>query len=210
MTQPNKIVSVSSFKFHALKNDYNIWLQSPVRVTGAYPISDRCDYIDNFIMNGLAPFLKLHKYSLGKNLVRFKKNLAYWWYYTELGYKTHKVVVYNKPQHRDHKYDKEKFFDTITSDIFNTFFKQWEIEGFLDDSDVGRLTLHTIKYFIYTWIDLAASPAREEVDEILREEEEIRIMREKIKKHGINSVHNRHDYDTSELGYYRGNRNYTD
>jgi hypothetical protein len=191
-----------------IEREYNNWVNEPIRGLGNQFVENRSWFINNFVIYGLEPFLLAHSYSLGKNLKNFPKKLALLWFYMEKAHLTTKTVSYEPPTHRNHTYDRNKFFYIFDSNIYNKFLDKWAIEGFLDNSGIGSQINSEIKWFIYCWIDLESSPAREEIDKILNEEAEERKYREKIlKAGGLNAYHNnRHDYDASELGYYRGDR----
>jgi hypothetical protein len=190
-----------------IEREFNDWVNEPIRGLGGQYVENRSWFIEDFVRYGLEPFLLENSYTLDKNLKKFPRKLALLWFYMEKAYLTNKIVSYGKPKHRDHNYDRDKFFHIFDSDIFNNFLDKWAIEGFLDASSLGSKINSEIKWFIYCWIDLDSSPAREEIDKILNEEAEERKYREKILKVGVNAYHNnRHDYDVSELGYFRGDR----
>ena len=115
---------------------------------------------------------------------------------------SNKYLEYDGPRHRNHPYDFSHFFHIFDTGYFNHFLEKWSIEGFCDDSEMGAKISSEIKYFIYCWIDLNSSPASEEVNQLLREEEEEKRYKEYILKQGPN----RNEYDASDLGYYRGDR----
>ena len=190
-----------------IEREFNNWVNEPIRGLGGQYVENRSWFIEDFVRDGLQPFLLENSYTLDKNLKKFPKKLALLWFYMEKAYLMNKIVSYGKPNHRNHTYDREKFFHIFDSDVFNNFLDKWAIEGFLDGSSLGSKINSEIKWFIYCWIDLESSPAREEIDKILNEEAEERKYREKILKVGVNAYHNnRHDYDVSELGYFRGDR----
>jgi hypothetical protein len=190
-----------------IEREFNNWVNEPIRGLGGQFVENRSWFIEDFVRYGLEPFLLENSYTLDKNLKKFPRKLALLWFYMEKANLTTKIVSYGKPKHRDHTYDRDKFFHIFDSDIFNNFLDKWAIEGFLDTSSLGSKINSEIKWFIYCWIDLDSSPAREEIDKILNEEAEERKYREKILKVGVNAFHNnRHDYDVSELGYFRGDR----
>ena len=189
---------------------YEAWVSEPTRTLDGELIERRCDYISEFVTMGIEPFLKRYKYTLGRNIKGFKNKLSLFWFFMVEAARTGKYVMYTKPNHRNHKYDSAKFFDVFDNEIFPEFLDDWAIEGFLDDSEVGSKMAAEIKYFIYTWIDLDASPAREEIDEILREEDERKRLFERIKKEGYGFLQNKnYEYEQADLGTYRGNRVYT-
>jgi len=193
-----------------IEREFNDWVNEPIRGLGGQYVENRSWFIEDFVRYGLEPFLLENFYTLDKNLKKFPRKLALLWFYMEKANLTNKIVSYGKPKHRDHNYDRDKFFHIFDSDIFNNFLDKWAIEGFLDASSLGSKINSEIKWFVYCWIDLDSSPAREEIDKILNEEAEERKYREKILKVGVNAYHNnRHDYDASELGYFRGDRVYT-
>jgi len=193
-----------------IEREFNDWVNEPIRGLGGQYVENRSWFIEDFVRYGLEPFLLENSYTLDKNLKKFPRKLALLWFYMEKANLTNKIVSYGKPKHRDHNYDRDKFFHIFDSDIFNNFLDKWAIEGFLDTSSLGSKINSEIKWFVYCWIDLDSSPAREEIDKILNEEAEERKYREKILKVGVNAYHNnRHDYDASELGYFRGDRVYT-
>jgi len=194
-----------------IEREFNNWVNEPIRGLGGQFVENRSWFIEDFVRYGLEPFLLENSYTFGKNLNKFPRKLALLWFYIEKAYLTNKIVSYGKPKHRNHNYDRDKFFHIFDSDVFNNFLDTWAIEGFLDNSGIGSKINSEIKWFIYCWIDMESSPAREEIDKILNEEAEERKYREKIlKAGGVNAYHNnRHDYDASELGYFRGDRVYT-
>ena len=193
-----------------LQTRYEAWVVEPTRTLDGELIEHRCDYISEFVTAGIEPFLKRHQYTLGRNIKRFKNKLSMFWFFMTEAVRRGKYLQYEKPTHRNHKYDSAKFFDVFDNEIFPEFLDDWMIEGFLDDSEVGTKIAAEIKYFIYTWIDLDSSPAREEVDEILREEDERKRISERIKKEGYGFLQNKnYDYDAADLGTFRGDRVYT-
>jgi len=190
-------------KINAAK--FEAWVTAPVRDLTGSIIEKRYYFIEDFVEE-LEKFLTPHDYTLGANKGKFKRALAHWWFYMELAAKSSKFVQYTKgPLHRNHIYDYAKFMDTFDTEIFEKFIEKYTISGFCDDSsESGKMTCQELKTFIYYNIDMANSPAREEIDERLREEEEIRrAMADAVKNPYKN---NRWDYDVSELGSYRGDR----
>jgi hypothetical protein len=192
---------------YRIHTEFNNWINEPVRYIGGMLINNRTYFIEDFVTNGLEPFLYENMYSLGKNLQIFKKKLAYFWFFMERGYSKNLEVSYGKPNHRNHQYDLDKYLYIFDSDIYNNFLDKWALEGFLDNSDIGSKINSEIKWFIYCWIDMESSPAHEEIDKILYEEAEERKIKEKIQKIGVIAYYsNKYDYDISELGYFRGDR----
>ena len=181
--------------------EFNQWISDPVRENGGNLIEKRVYFLEKFV-SVLEIFLRKNNYTLGKNGKIFKRKLAYWWFYMEKAIRYNKHLEYDGPRHRNHPYDFSQFFNIFDTGYFNHFLDKWCIEGFCDDSEMGAKISSEIKYFIYCWIDLASSPASEEVNQLLREEEEEKRYKEYILKQGPN----RNEYDASDLGYYRGDR----
>lgn len=193
-----------------LHSKYNTWISGPIRAVGGELITHRYNYIEAFVISGIEPFLKSYGYTLGKNISTFKRKLALFWFYMNEANRKSTYIKYAAPRHRNHAYDSTKFFNIFDNELFPQLLDDWAIEGFLDDSDLGGKIYTEIKYFIYTWIDLENSPAREEIDEILREEEERKRLLERIKKEGYHFLQNKnYEYDVAELGTFRGDRVYT-
>ena len=198
---------MSRLFFYKRACQFNEWIKSPIRNKYGTIIEERWWFIEEFIKDGLEIFLLENGFSLGKNIDKFKKNFAYWWFLQEQAYKKNKYVSYPIPLHRNHKYDLEKFFDTFDSENTDVFLQKWGCEGFCDDSSIGDIISSEIKYFIYCYIDIVSCTSIREVDLILQEEEESRLYREKmIKMGGVHNNNARHDYDASELGYFKGDR----
>ena len=183
---------------------FEAWVTAPVREITGKIIEKRYYFIEDFVEQ-LEIFLHLHDYTLGTNKVKFKRKLAHWWFYIELAASRLQTVEYTKgPLHRNHMYDYTKFMDTFDAEVFDEFIEKYTIVGFCDDSCSGEITRQELKIFIYYNIDMANSPAREEIDERLREEAE----NQKAMADAIKNPYkvNRWDYDVSELGTYRGDR----
>lgn len=195
------------FKNNTYATEFESWIHDPVREVNGDLVDSRYKLIQDFY-NHLKVFLWENGYSFGKNENIFKKKLLYFWFFIEKASRKNMKITYITPLHRNHPYDFNKFCDTFDNETFQPFLDSWNIEGFLDDSDIGTKMYSEIKYFIYTWIDLEKSSASEDIDTLLREEAEAKRLTELVKKHGILTQTNKYDYDVSELGYYRGNRIY--
>ena len=199
---------MSRFLIHKTHAKFNEWIQSPIINIHGIVIDERWWFIEEFVEDGIVPFLSENGFSLGENINMFKKKLAYWWFYQEQAYIHNTSINYAKPSHRNHKYDLTKFFDTFDSENTDIFLRRWACQNFCDDSSIGDIISSEIRYFIYCYIDMKSSPSIKEIDQILQEENDAMIYREKLIKMGI--VHlvqpTKHDYDASELGYFRGDR----
>lgn len=175
----------------------------------------RADFIEDFV-EGLENFLKglgRGGYTLGNNKGHFKHSFARWWFAMTRAARTGQFVSYegHRPYHRNHPYDYTKFMDLCDSAVFDPFVRRYTVYGFCDDeTSEGEMTRQELKMFLYYNIDMRNSPAREEIDKILREEEEEKREREEdINRSSYSGSGKRWgvaDYDVSELGVYRGDR----
>lgn len=191
------------------QTEYEQWIQDPVYTLDGEIIDHRWEFIDVFC-NTLEKFLGDNGYRFGKNTGLFRRKFAYFWFFLEQAYWKNMYLQYDKPLHRNHDYDHTRFFDVIDMEIFLGFTTDNAIEGFCDDSDFGEHIRAELRYFIYCYIDLDNSPAHEEVHERLHQEAEERKLQEDMKKNphkyiGGNGAP-KHEYDVSELGYFRGDR----
>ena len=110
------------------------------------------NYFKQFVEDGVKPFLKKYGYVLGFSE---SKLISYYirWAYSYSKYPG-EIVEFTKWAHSGLMDDYEWYLYKISQDDWNIFMKEWEIEGFLDNSDIGYKQQNDLVTFIWQCIDL--------------------------------------------------------
>jgi hypothetical protein len=201
-----------SWKQRKIASEFEKWVKTPLYDDVNYYYDDNDELIEEeysinrgifiyqFVKLYLEPWLNKNKYTLGKNLRQFPSKMLHWWFFQNKEFNLKKPFTSITPKHRNLPLDFDSFFYMVDNEDFNRFLEANSTYEFCDDSPLGLYIYHRIKYFVYCYIDIDLSPASIEINTILQEIKDENERRKLLIKGQY------HEYDQSELGYYKGNR----
>lgn len=114
-------------------------------------------YIEDFVENGLIPFLKDRGYKVGfslKDCIRFCKEWAYTLYKLQINYETTKEIHYQKCANNGGLEELEWYRHLISPDEWYDLCETWKVPYFLDTSDAGYSQRTELPFFAWHLIDL--------------------------------------------------------
>jgi len=111
-------------------------------------------HVENFITNGIIPFLKKHGYILGFSTQKVIHYCKVWAF--NYSVRNEKEFIFWAHDGEDEEYD--WYCHTIPIDDWEKLCKTWKEHEFLDDSEAGYRQVVDLHWFIWQCISLESSP----------------------------------------------------
>jgi hypothetical protein len=114
-------------------------------------------YIEEFVEDGLLPFLKEHGYKVGfspEDCIRFCKQWAYALYKIQNGCNTTQEISYQKCAHNGGFEEFDWYGHVISPDDWYDLCETWMVPYFLDMSDAGFSQRTELPTFAWHLVDL--------------------------------------------------------
>ena len=108
------------------------------------------NHIENFLINGLKPFLKNFKYSIGFSDKDFIKYFKTWAFNYISGRKLEFVLCAHDGGNEEYDW----YRHIISMDDWSNLCSRWRTTGLFDDTDVGIYQITDVSWFVWHCISL--------------------------------------------------------